>query len=294
MKTQLKADLMLVLVCAFWGSSCLFTKLALEDLQEFNLIAVRFLIGFAVGWPIFFVMGKLKTDKKAILYSALLSANYFLVLGLMTFGVMYTSVSKAGFLTCLAGAFVPVIGFFAFKKKPDKKTVFCVVTTLIGVYLLTMGGTVDSGGINLGDVLCTLCSLFFAVHIMLVGFIVKRVDAITLTVYLMGFTGFYNLIATFIFETPQLPSSGASWINVLWLSIICSVCGALFQNIAQKYTTDTHAGIIFTLEPVFAVLFAYAFLRELLTFWGYVGAVILLASIVLLEVELPRLRGRSQ
>jgi len=288
MKTQLKADLMLVLVTVFWGSSCPFTKIALEDLDEFNLTAIRFFIGFIL--PVIFLFSKLKTDKKTILYAALVSFNYFFVVALMTFGVRYTTASKAGFLTCLAGVFVPIICVFLFKAKLDNKTVFCVITTFIGVYLLTMGGASGNLGVNIGDILCTLCSLFFAVHIILIGFIVKRVDAITLTVWQMGFVSLYNMIASIIFETPHLPTTGLTWLNVFWLGAVCSIGGALFQNIAQKHTSETHAGIIFTIEPVFAVGFAYAFLGELLIFWGYIGAAILLASIVLLEIDTTNIR----
>ena len=288
MSTQLKADLMLIMVAAFWGSSCLFTKFALEDMDEFNLTAVRFAVGFAA--PAIFLFKKLKTDWRTIGYSALLGLNYFFVVGFMTFGLRFTSVSNAGFLTCLAGVFVPFICVIFLKMKLDKKTVFCAISTLFGVYLLTMGGSGGSLGINLGDVLCTLCSLFFAIHIILIGYVVKRADVITLTMYLMGFVTLYNLVAAFIFETPHLPTTLNSWFNVLWLGVVCAVGGALLQNMAQKQTSETHAGIIFTLEPVFAMMFAYAFLNELLTLWGYLGAAILFGSILLLEVDISKLR----
>ncbi|MCL1982597.1 MAG: DMT family transporter [Clostridiales bacterium] len=283
MRTQVKADLMLVLVAMFWGSSCLLTKIALEDLQEFNLISIRFLAGFVLSSVI--LLRKRRISKKTVLYSALISANYFVVVAFMTFGVQYTTVSKAGFLTCLAGVFVPIICVFVFKKKLDKKTVFCVVATFVGVYMLTMSGAGDGGGINLGDVLCTLCSLFFAVHILLTGHIVKRADPMALTVFQLGFVGLYNLAASFFFEAPHLPTTGASWLSVLLLAALCSVCGTLLQNMAQKHTSETHAGIILTLEPAFAVMFAYVFLKETLTAGGYIGALILLASIVILEVD---------
>ena len=274
---------MLVLVAFFWGSSCPFTKIALEDLDEFNLIAIRFLIGFALA--ALFLFRKLKTDIKTIGYAAAISLNYFCVLALMTFGVRYTTASRAGFLTCLACVFVPMICVLFFRAKLERKIVFCSVTTLIGIYLLTMGGEFGGIGINLGDILCTLCSLFFAIHIMLISFAVKRVDAITLAAWQMGFVSVYNIIASFIFESPHLPTTGFSWLNVFWLGAICSVSAAILQNTAQKHTSETHAGIIFTLEPVFAMIISYYFLSELLTFWGYIGAAILLASIVLLELR---------
>jgi len=291
-KIQLRADLLLIIVSACWGSTCLITKIALGDLQEFNLTALRFLIGFAFGLIVFFK--KIKIDRQVIKYSAIISINYFVVMAFMTFGVMYTTVSKAGFLTCLAGVFVPVIGVLVLKEKIKLKVVICAVTTLVGVYLLTMGGVKGGFGISLGDILCILCSIAFAVQIILIGFVVKRADIITLTVIQMAFVGILNLIASFIFETVHLPTTGGSWLSVLWLSIICSVGANLAQNFAQKHTSETHAGIIFTLEPLFAVLLAYIFLGEVLTFVGYIGAAVIFTSIILLEINFTKRSGKHQ
>jgi drug/metabolite transporter (DMT)-like permease len=146
-----------------------------------------------------------------------------------------------------------------------------------------MGGTSDNSGINLGDILCTLCSLFFAIQIMLIARFVKRADAITLTVLQMGFVGVYSLAASFIFESPHLPATTASWVSSLLLSVGCTAIALLLQNTAQKHTTDAHAGIIFSTEPVFAVISAYIVLGETLSRAGFAGAAILLLCIVLLE-----------
>ena len=288
MKMQMKADMMLVLVALFWGSSCLLTKIALEDLSEFNLVAVRFLFGFVIAFIALFKW--VKADKKNIGYAAALSTNYFIVLMLMTFGVRYTTVSKAGFLTCLASVFVPFISVFILKKKLEKKIIICAAATFIGVYLLTMSGAADGAGINIGDVLCTVCSLFFGIQILLTGFFVKRADIMTLTVFQMGFVGVYSLIGSFIFETPKLPQTASSWVSVLGLAILSTVIALILQNFAQKYTTATHTSIILSLEPVFAAVSAFAYYGEILSPGGYAGAAIMLASIILLEMP-SRQRG---
>jgi drug/metabolite transporter (DMT)-like permease len=286
MNRQLKADMMLIMTALFWGSSMLVTKFALDDLEEFNLVAARFLIGFLFSSIVLFK--RIKPNKKVVGYASVLAANQLIVMALSTFGVRYTSVSKAGLLTCLAGIFVPLINVAVFRKKIGAKAAVCAVVTFIGIYILTMGGVNENFGINLGDVLCILCSLFFGINIMLVGFAVKRVDAVTLTFFQTGFVGLYSLAASFIFETPSLPTTSASWLSVSWLGIICGVAAMLLQSIAQKYTTDTHAGIIFTLEPVFALILARIFLSEILTAFGYIGAGIIVMCIVLLEVNFKK------
>jgi drug/metabolite transporter (DMT)-like permease len=285
MKIQLKADLMLVCVAAFWGSSCLLTKIALEDLQEFNLVAIRFIFGFVLSF--FALFRKLRIDKKCIGYAAALGTNYLAVLMLMTYGVKYTTVSKAGFLTCLASVFVPFISVVILKKKLSRKTIFCAAATFVGVYLLTMSGTAEGTGINIGDVLSTFCSVFFAIQILLTGFFVVRTDALTLTVFQMGFVGVYSLLCSLLFEAPKLSTTMVSWLCVIGLCLLSTVIALIMQNIAQKYTSATRASIILSLEPAFTVLSAYLVLGETLAVGGYAGGAILLASIILLEIDFP-------
>ena len=61
----------------------------------------------------------------------------------------------------------------------------------------------------------------------------------------------------------------------------------VLQSVYQKDTTATRAGLIFTLEPVFSAIFAFFLLGERLGVKGYIGAALMLMSLVVMEVELP-------
>jgi drug/metabolite transporter (DMT)-like permease len=76
--------------------------------------------------------------------------------------------------------------------------------------------------------------------------------------------------------------------SVLGLSILCSAIGFIVQTTAQKYTTPTHTGLLFSLEPVFAALFAYAFADEILTIKGYIGAGLVLLSVCTTQINLKK------
>jgi drug/metabolite transporter (DMT)-like permease len=54
MRTQVKADLMLVLVTLCWGVSYLMMDICLEEMGVFNLNAFRFLLAFFVALVIAF------------------------------------------------------------------------------------------------------------------------------------------------------------------------------------------------------------------------------------------------
>lgn len=281
MKTQAKADLSLIMVAVFWGASCLLTKVGVGEIQAFNLIALRFVIAFALSASVFFRNLK-NADGKTVKYAAALAGILFFVFIFMTFGVKNTTVSNAGFLTCLAGVFIPIISYVFLRQKQELKVVCCIGLSFLGIYFLTAS---DQLRFNVGDLLCILCSLAFAVHIIATGILTKGVDSIALGVLQLGFVGLYSLVFSFAFEKPMLPTTSQAWFVVLTLSIFCSAMGFIVQTAAQKHTTATHTGLIFSLEPAFAAVFAYVFMREILSPRGYLGAMLLFFSIVFVELD---------
>lgn len=288
MTRQTKANLSLLLVAMFWGSSCILTKVGLENIQEYNLIALRFIIAFLATLAIFWNR-HIFQNKKAIQKAALLGFVLFVVLALMSFGVDYTSASNAGFLTCLAGIFIPFLNFIFLKQKIAKKIYVCVGLALLGMALLALRESIT---LNLGDVLCILCSLVFAVHIILTNRFAQDVDPIALSVFQLGFVGLYSLIMTFAVETPHFPANTHGWLVVLALSLLCSAFAFVIQTVAQKYTTSVFTGLIYSLEPAFAAIFAFLFLGEVLTGKGYLGAALLFISLILMEVDIDKIKQR--
>jgi len=284
-----QADLMLLMVTMFWGTSCLLTKIGLGGIGEFNLIALRFVIAFTLA-AIIFWKKIITADKKTVKYGAILSVILFTEYIFMTFGVKYTTVSNAGFLTCLAGVFVPIIAFVFLKQKPERKVLICISLTAVGIYLLTVNAKLT---FNFGDLLCTLCSLTFAFHILAIGRFTLEVDSISLGVIQLGFAGVYSTIFSFLFEHPALPSTAQSWLVVLSLSILCTAVAFIVQTVAQKYTTPVHTGLIFSLEPVFTAVTAFLFANEVLPLKGYFGGLLMVVSIIYVEVDISALRKRN-
>ena len=88
MKIQLKADLMLLLVTFFWGASILLTKLGLDGIEEYNLIALRFIIAFLLSGLIFY-KHLFKVDFKTVKYAFILASVLFIVYIFATFGTKY-------------------------------------------------------------------------------------------------------------------------------------------------------------------------------------------------------------
>ena len=253
MHTQLKADLMLVLVTFFWGISYLLTDLALTEVGVFSLNAIRFLLAFVVGGLCF--LPRLRHPSAATLKTALATgAALFCVYTATTFGVKYTSLSNAGFLCALPVVFTPLLP-------------------------------------ALGDVLCILCALSNAVYLIITERAVARpeVDAFQLGVYQQLVTGLGMLVLSVFLEGPDLPRTPAVWASVLVLSLFCTGAAFLIQSVALQYTTASHVGVIFCLEPVFNSIFAFFVAHEVLSPRAYAGAALLILGILMMEADLSAL-----
>lgn len=290
LSAQSKANLTMLIITMFWGSSYLFMKLGLESIEEFNLIALRFGIAFFIAAVVFykrFVHINFKTLK----YGFLLGTILFGILFLITTGIKFTSISNVGFLFALSVVFVPVLLAVFFREKIEKKIIFGVAISITGIALLTLRNGLE---INHGDFLIILSALLYASYIVLTDKLTKNVDSITLGILQLGFSGAWGLLFSLIFETPQFPNTKESWISILALSVLCSAVAFIGQVVAQKYTTPTHTGLIFSLEPVFAAIFAFIVAGEILTAKGYIGATLVLIGVLAAQIDVKQLIIRKR
>ncbi|MGO4696862.1 DMT family transporter [Paenibacillus sp. 2TAB26] len=272
----LKADFLILMITLCWGSSYIFMKLGLNSIEEFNLIALRCGFAFLLSAALFHKSLR-HTDLKTLKYAALLGLLLFGVFTGIMFGLKTTTTSNAGFLISLTVIFVPLIYVTVFKKKLKLSLVIGVCLAIIGIGLLTLNSELR---IYPGDFLCMMGALLYAIHILITDSAAKTTNTLNLGILQLGFAGAYGLFFSFLFETPKLPHTSEGWVAVLVLSIVCSAFGYVVQPLAQKYTTPIRTGLIFSLEPLFAALFGFVFINEILPFKGYIGAALVLLGVL--------------
>lgn len=284
MKTQVRADMMLVLVTLCWGTSYYMIDICLTQMETFNLNAFRFLGAFIVAAIVGFQ--KLRGISRAtVKYAFFIGISLVFVYMGATFGVMYTSLSNSGFLCALTVVFTPFLAFVFKKQRPDKKILAVVLVCLIGIALMSLNEEMKPA---LGDIFCIMCAFAYAVDLLITETAVSRedVNAFHLGVLQLGFTGIFMLILSFIFEEPCLPSTPKVWGTAIFLAVFSTGVAFIVQAIAQQYTTASHVGVIFTLEPVFAGVVAFFLAGEILLPRAYFGAFLLLAGLLLMEVDI--------
>lgn len=277
MNKQLQANFLIVLVALFWGSTYFLTKMAVAELEPFNLTALRFGTAFIIT-ALFFFKRIRKADRTVIKYSIILGVLAVIAVLSMTFGVQYTTASNAGFLISLSVVMIPLISVVVLKKKIKAKLLLSVILATIGIVCLTLNEQLT---INKGDILCILCATSFAVQVLIMERIPKSADSVAIGALQLGITAVVNFILSFFLENFTVPSDLKVWGVIVILGVFCTAFCYIIQIYALKNTSAIQAGIILSLEPVFSAIFAYIFLGELLSKQGYIGAILLFISVIL-------------
>jgi drug/metabolite transporter (DMT)-like permease len=288
MPKQRKADLLLVMVTAFWGGSYYLSDLCLQEVPPMCLNAFRFLSAFLLLSMIFFknVRRVNRITLKYSLYVGLALAGCYIFYG---YAITRTSLSNAGFICALPVVFTPILDFFIHRTRPKRKLLFALLLCTVGLALMTLN---EQFRPRSGDILSLGVALCYSVDLLLTEEAVRQpgLDPLTLGVCQLGVVGIITLAISFAIETPTLPHTPAVWGSALFLGIFCSGIAFVIQSVQQQYTSASHVGLIFTLEPVFSAAVAYLLAGEVLLPRGYLGAALMLLSLVLMETDWPRKR----
>jgi len=293
MKRQLKADLMLLLVTMGWGVSYILMDKSLTELGPLTLNAIRFTGAFAVaaalGWK------RLRGMSRATVRYAFLAGFFLFVCYVgVAYSVLNTTLSNAAFLCALSVVFVPPAEWVLMKKKPKASLLIVIAICVLGIALMTLKEDFSIDRSHLfGDVMGIVCAVAYGFDLAVTGMAVGRddVDAFHMGVMTLGCAGFFMVIAAFVFEEPHFPETAAVWASVAFLTVVCTGLAFVIQALAQRYTTPSHVGVIFTLEPVFAAVAAFFIAGETLTPRGCIGAALLITAMILMELPGSRKKG---
>ncbi|MDR0518439.1 MAG: DMT family transporter [Clostridiales Family XIII bacterium] len=288
---QRLGDFLIGIAMVLWGASYYMSDIALEGFGPFTLTALRFSLAFIILAIALFPKLRRPT-RTTMFFSALIGLVLLYIYSFSNYGLLNTSVSNAGFLSNLAVIITPVLSTVFLGKKPERKVFIAIVLCGVGVCLLTLS---DNFVPALGDILCLFCSLGCAAHLLLTDRAVgdARTDAVQIGVFQIGFCAMFMTVAAFLFERsesgiPRMPDfQGAenAWIALAMLSVLCTAIPFVLQPIAQRWTGAMRAGVIFSMEPVVAGIVGYFFAHEVLSPRAYVGAGVLVFSLIYMETE---------
>ena len=281
MQENHKYNICMFIATIFFGMTYVLTKICLNYSAELHIISFRFLTAFVIS--LIFLQKKIFPIKiKEILYSLILSVLLFMVFITMTIGVKYTTATNASFLISLSVIFIPFFSWIFNKEKPKKSIFIVLIIALIGIMLLTLDKNLE---FHIGDILCLICSLLFSFHVLITERFVKNNNPITLGVLQFGGVAILSFLVQYPIEKFTLPKNEKFWISLMILSVFCTALAYIIQTVSQKKLSSTLVGFILSLEPIFSGIFGYFILNEYLSPQQYIGAFLLLISIIYVSVK---------
>lgn len=299
-KTQVRNSFLLLLTAIIWGSAFVAQSVGMEHVEPFTFTFTRSIIGGVVLIPVIFVLRKasiLKSDQTDVTKKikgitkyewlggiccgiALCAASNF-----QQIGMLHTTVGKAGFITALYVVIVPILGLFLRKRVPALIW-FCVVLSVVGLYLLCM----PKGALSLaqGDVLVLICALLFSFHILIIDYFSPKGDGVVISCIQFFVCGILSGIIMLFVENPTFANiMDAKW-SILYAGALSSGVAYTLQVVAQKGVNPTVASLILCLESVVAVLAGWIILGDKLTSRELAGCILMFVAIVLAQLPTPK------
>lgn len=281
-KSIFKADLLLLMVAIIWGFSFVAQRTAMEDLGPFTFNGLRFSLAVLFLLPIYLI--RRKREHKASIknkpqrlsksqYTKLIITGVvlFMAANLQQMGIVYTTAGKAGFITGLYVVLVPFLGIFL-KHRTNAGNWVGAGLAVIGLYLLSIKSDFS---LAWGDLLVLFGAVLWAVHVLLIGSLSSKLDALLIAVFQFSICAFLSLITGILTEVITLETIINAYIPILYGGLMSVGIAYTFQIVAQKNTHPSHAAIILSMESIFSVIGGYLLLGELLSFKELAGCIVM-------------------
>ncbi len=273
---------LLVIITFIWGSTFIVVKNAIAHIPPFVFVSFRFIIAAILLIPFMIRRGN-KITISEVMKSIITGSALFGGYAFQTLGLLYTTASKSAFITSLSVVLVPFVSYLIFRRKPGAREIAALGMAVIGLYQLILGPRFKFEGINLGDAFTFFCALSFALHISLTGHFTKSVNIESFTLNQFLYVGIISFIFSLIFGEKITGLSGNPLFALIFIGVFATAFAFVGQTWAQRHIKDTQAALIFSLEPVFAVLFAILFGGEILTTNQIIGGSLIIGGILISE-----------
>jgi drug/metabolite transporter (DMT)-like permease len=280
-RMQLFADLVLFGISVVWGFTFLPSKEALSLTGPLTYNALRFMFA---GASMFILFGwrLRRATWREWASGVIVGVLLILSLTLQATGLQVTTVAKTGFITGLYVVFVPVLSPLVLHAWPRQAVWLGTMMAAVGLALLTLN---DSLWPDSGDLWVLGSAISFALHILAISRFAPNMDPLNLA-------AMQNIVAAMIalplglaidgnvFAAPQRVWEISAAMGVLLIAMTTGL-----QTVMQPKTTATHAGLIFSLESVWAAVAGVLLLGEVLTPRMLTGCVLIMLGIIWVELR---------
>lgn len=296
MKNSIRSNLCLSLAAILWGITFVAQSAAMDNIGPLTFFALRSLLGALVLLPVLWLTGGVhgvggreavdltpeqkRGNWRVLIRGGTVCGLIMLVAALLQqYGIVYTTVGKASFITALYIVIVPLLGGLLGKKVPA--LVWAGVgIAVVGIYLMCIKEQLT---LALGDLLVLFCAVAFAGHILAVDRYCDRVQPVALSIYQFLLAGIIAFILMFILEKPSWPAIRQAWFPIAYSGIVSSGIAYTLQIVGQKGTSPPIAALLMSMESVVGAVSGWLLLGQAMTGREIAGAALVLVAILVAQ-----------
>ena len=273
---------MVSIVALIWGGSFVAVKIGVENISPIMLAFIR----FAVASPlmIVFLAAKRKATKISIAEIPLLlilALTGVTLLYIFQFtGIKYTSATNAALLINTNVLFIAIFSWIFLKEGISYKKLLGIILAFVGGAFVILNGSLSVSPSIRGDALIILSAICWAIYSIVGKKLLKKYEPIVLTTY--AFIIGTLLFIPFVYkDIESIKITMKEWLIILYLALLCSVFAYIAWYDALAKIEATKVAIFLNLIPLFAMLLSYVILREKITFFILIGAILIIYGIYL-------------
>ena len=274
----------LVVCTLIWGTTFIAQDTGMDNIGPFTFNSVRFFVGFVAVLPFVLLIEKKKLDQikhnKIQFYKLIFPVGIFLFLGCIfqQVSLLYTDVANSAFFTIFYVPMVPIIIYFLSSEKIHWSIWPSVLACVIGGFFLS---DFNNSSVRFGDTLVIIGAIFWALHIIYIGKIIKRFDlpffiALIQNLIVAGL----SLILVLLFEEINFSKIKLETIEILYAGILSGGAAFALQLFGQRNIPAAPAAIVMSLEGVIAAIAAWIILNQIMGLSNIIGCVLILFGVL--------------
>ena len=281
---------LLIVIALVWAGSFIVVDATVKQIQPITIAFLRFLI--ATPFMVFFLFYFKKNQ-----LIRLNELHYFIILGLTGVALLYifqyhgierTTSATSAILINTNVIFIVIFSVLFLKEKITKKRIIGIILSFIGVIFVLIAQMVNENIVFdniflLGSFLIILSAICWAIYSIIGKNIIKKYNPLMVITYAF----IIGLIVLLPFVSKDILTEIGdvnleNWINILYLSIVCSVFGYIGWYYALEKIEASKSAVYLNLIPFFAIILSF-FYGEKITFFFIIGAILIIYGVYLTQ-----------
>lgn len=277
--TRTQAHLWIAFCALLSSANFIFSKFGISELPPLAFLSWRFIVATLVLLP--FIAPTWRQITARDLRVGLLNGAFFAIGGVLLYvGLPHVGSGEAAFIIGTTVLWVPIIDLVLFRRRPSRFEIMGVAVGFVGLVLLNLR---DGFSIHVASLWCLASALVYALWVVVLsrvalggvarnGAFLQVLSAAIICTAWGAMTGVLTAQA-----------SNEVWLALLYMGALSTGLRMVLQVWAQRFTTATQAELIYTIEPIGALVWGLVFAAESLTWLQLLGCGVILSGVVVAQ-----------